>query len=307
VGGRFPSDVRRDRRRVLNASRAPRLRDRPATLRLKGARAKTAVYAQDPSLRLKNGYGQDNALNFDQAYLNLARVCTSAHKTETVGTQNCTTTVLQSPLHQRFIGRGKILEHPAERRVFHKEAMNRTRYTRRDFSVRFAALLPVFGMAEDVFGLSTPQADRNGISQTCESIHQEVVFKASRKRVYEALIDEKKFSQVTDFIVKGASTEIRPEVGGSFSIFGGVITGRHIELVPYERIVQAWRERDWPAGLYSMVRFQLDEQQTETRLSFDHTGFPQGAASHLAPGWWSHYWEPLQKYLAAEISHPTDR
>ncbi len=160
-----------------------------------------------------------------------------------------------------------------------------------------AASLPAFGLAEKGFGLSDPQADRNGISHSSEAIHQQVVFKASRKRIYEALTDERKFSRVTDFIMKGASTRISREVGGSFSIFGGVITGRHIELIPSERIVQAWREKDWPTGLYSIVRFQLDDQGAETKLIFDHTGFPQGAAQHLAPGWWSHYWEPMQKYL----------
>jgi len=170
-------------------------------------------------------------------------------------------------------------------------------HTRRDFSVRLAAVLPAMGMAGNVFGVASPQANRNGISHTCESIHQEVVFKAVRKRVYEALTQSKQFAQVTNFIMNGASAEISSEVGGSFSIFGGVILGRHLELVPYERIVQAWREKDWPAGVYSIVKFELNEQGAETKLVFDHTGFPDGAASHLAPGWWSHYWEPLQKYL----------
>jgi activator of HSP90 ATPase len=77
-----------------------------------------------------------------------------------------------------------------------------------------------------------------------------------------------------------------------------VILGRHIELVPNERLVQAWREKSWAPGVYSVVRFQLIDQGSSTKLVFDHTGFPQGAAGHLAPGWWSHYWEPLQKYLA---------
>jgi activator of HSP90 ATPase len=81
-------------------------------------------------------------------------------------------------------------------------------------------------------------------------------------------------------------------------MFGGIILGRHIELVPHERIVQAWREKDWTAGVYSIVRFQLAEQGAQTKLVFDHTGFPQGAAEHLAPGWWSHYWEPLRKYIS---------
>jgi activator of HSP90 ATPase len=160
-------------------------------------------------------------------------------------------------------------------------------------------MLPLLGVAESALGSPAPQSDRNGILTSCERIHQELVFKAERKRIYEALTDEKKFSQMTDSIMKGAcAAEISREVGGAFSIFGGVIVGRHIELVPSERIVQAWREKDWPAGVYSIVRFQLDEQDSGTKLIFDHTGFPEGASVHLAPGWWSHYWEPLQKYLA---------
>jgi activator of HSP90 ATPase len=174
--------------------------------------------------------------------------------------------------------------------------MNLPRHTRRDFPVRLAAILPLFGIEESAFSVN-PQADRNGISNACECIHQEVVFKAPRKRVYEALTQEKQFSQVTDFIMKGASTQISADVGGTFSMFGGVVVGRHVELVPYERIVQAWREKDWSPGLYSIVRFQLNEQGVETKLVFDHTGFPNGASASLAPGWWSHYWEPLQKYL----------
>ena len=56
-------------------------------------------------------------------------------------------------------------------------------------------------------------------------------------------------------------------------------------------------KKSWPAGIDSIVRFQPDEQAAETKLVFDQTGFPQDATVHLAPGWWSHYWEPLRKYL----------
>lgn len=175
--------------------------------------------------------------------------------------------------------------------------MKLPRHTRREFSLGMAAMLPVLGVAKSALG-ADGEADRLGISRNSESIHQEIVFKATRKRVYEAIVEENQFRQVTNFIIKGASTQISGEVGGSFAMFGGIILGRHVELVPYERIVQAWREKDWPAGVYSIVKFQLDEQGGQTKLVFDHTGFPQGAAEHLAPGWWTHYWEPLQKYLA---------
>lgn len=141
------------------------------------------------------------------------------------------------------------------------------------------------------------------ISHAAESIHQEPVFQASRTRVYKALTDTDQFGQVTRLSGAAMSlgqspTEISSQVGGAFTLFGGHIVGRHIELVPGERIVQAWRVVDWNPGVYSIARFELTEQGSGTRILFDHTGFPAGLAQHLAAGWTEHYWVPLAKYLA---------
>jgi activator of HSP90 ATPase len=65
-------------------------------------------------------------------------------------------------------------------------------------------------------------------------------------------------------------------------------------------IVQAWRVADWEPSLYSIARFELVEQGAGTKIVFDHTGFPQGAGEHLAAGWKSHYWQPLEEYLPGE-------
>jgi activator of HSP90 ATPase len=144
------------------------------------------------------------------------------------------------------------------------------------------------------------------ISHTAESIHQEAVFKAARKRVYEALIDAAQFRKIEQLgaaMQSGLSlgskpAEIGREAGGAFTIFGGHIVGRQIELVPNERIVQAWRVVDWKPGVYSIAKFELTEQGSGTKIVFDHTGFPEGEAQHLAEGWQGNYWEPLGKYLA---------
>jgi activator of HSP90 ATPase len=143
------------------------------------------------------------------------------------------------------------------------------------------------------------------ISHDAASIHQEPVFKASRKRVYEALTDPKQFSKIVE--LSGAiqamhladkPVEISGSAGGPFSLFGGYITGRHIELVPNERIVQAWRVGNWDPGVYSIAKFALTDQGTGTKIIFDHAGFPKGDAEHLAAGWKANYWEPLAKLLS---------
>lgn len=122
-------------------------------------------------------------------------------------------------------------------------------------------------------------------------IHQEVTFPASPERVYDALMQSNQFSELT-----GAPAEISRDVGGAFSLFGGAIVGRNVELQPGKRIIQAWRAMDWGDGVYSIARFELSGQG-EIRLAFDHTGFPEGEEEHLAKGWHTNYWEPMQKYL----------
>jgi activator of HSP90 ATPase len=144
------------------------------------------------------------------------------------------------------------------------------------------------------------------ISHAAESIHQEAVMNASRKRVYEALTSAGQFNEITKIaaaVDKAISldkspTILSPDVGGAFSLFGGIIIGRQIELVPDRRIVQAWRVSYWAPGAYSIAKFELVEQGIGTKIVFDHTGFPKGDAETLASGWKAHYWGPLSKFLA---------
>jgi len=147
-------------------------------------------------------------------------------------------------------------------------------------------------------------ADDNGVSHTAESIHQEPLFKATPKQLYEALIDTKQFDKVIQLsgamtsALGSKPTSISRDEGGAFTIFGGHIIGRQIELKPNERIVQAWRVGSWEPGIYSIAKFDLVQQGSQAKIVFDHTGFPKGTADHLAAGWKAHYWEPLEKLFA---------
>ena len=158
-----------------------------------------------------------------------------------------------------------------------------------------------------IFGQSLRASGPGEISHSAEdAIHQEPVFKASRKRVYDALTDAKQFNKVTQLSAAVQSgmapatpaAEIANAPGGAFSFFGGYVTGRNVELVTNERIVQAWRAGSWPTGIYSIVKFELVEQGSDTKMVFDHTGFPKGDAEHLVEGWKTNYWQPLAKFLS---------
>jgi activator of HSP90 ATPase len=112
------------------------------------------------------------------------------------------------------------------------------------------------------------EAQSTGADKARTYLHQEVNFKASPHRIYEILLDSKQFSAFT-----GAPAAISGEAGGTFSMFGGMIVGRNIELVADQRIVQAWRPAAWDAGQYTIVKFELKADGAQTKLALDHTAF----------------------------------
>ena len=151
---------------------------------------------------------------------------------------------------------------------------------------------------------AAPSADA-GITGGYEAIHQEAQFKATPAQVYRALTDAKLFDKVV--VASGAiprmalgkaPTLIGKAAGGGFSLFGGYITGRHVELTPGVRVIQAWRSGSWAPHIFSIARFELVAEGGGTRVVFDQTGFPAGEAASLAKGWRENYWTPLAKVLA---------
>ena len=102
-----------------------------------------------------------------------------------------------------------------------------------------------FALSSLATGLTGIRAqDAPEISRSAESIHFEPVINADRKRVYEALTDARQFNEVVKIAaatdpaisLEAAPTILSPNVGGVFSLFGGVIQGVQIELAPGTRM-----------------------------------------------------------------------
>jgi activator of HSP90 ATPase len=138
--------------------------------------------------------------------------------------------------------------------------------------------------------LVSPAANAAAVEPT--ALHQEVDFTAPPARVYAALLDQAQFSRLT-----GVPGKIERGEGGTFSLFGGAIVGRTIELVDGRRIVQAWRDSGWAPGVYSLVKFELTPRGGGTHLVLDQTGYPQGEFHSLSIGWPAHYWQPMKKFF----------
>jgi activator of HSP90 ATPase len=136
----------------------------------------------------------------------------------------------------------------------------------------------VFGRADKAIAAAQACPDR--------VTDQEVELNTTPQRVYQTLLDSKRFAALT-----GVPAEIAREAGGAFKLFGDQVTGRNLELIPNRRIVQAWRVEAWPPGVYSIVRFELTAQGSGVRAVWNHTGFPVGDAQSLSGYWFNGIWE----------------
>ena len=123
-------------------------------------------------------------------------------------------------------------------------------------------------------------------------IHQTVTFKASPHEVYEALMDSKKHAAFT-----GGKARINRAVGGKFMAYDDYITGKNVELIPDQKIVQDWRAVDWPEGYFSCVTFEFTAIPEGTRLDFTHVDLPEGTEEEFTQGWIDNYWEPMKIFL----------
>jgi uncharacterized protein YndB with AHSA1/START domain len=128
------------------------------------------------------------------------------------------------------------------------------------------------------------------------TIHQEVTIEATPAAVYGVLTTSNDFARMTG----GRAADISKDVGGRVSLFGGDIEARNVELSPGKRVVQAWRSKAWPDGVYSIVKFELAPAGKGTKLVFDQAGHPEEAQALLEGGWAKMYWEPMQAMLAGK-------
>jgi uncharacterized protein YndB with AHSA1/START domain len=148
-------------------------------------------------------------------------------------------------------------------------------------------------------------APPEGLSNSAASIHQETDYAASCQRVYRALTRASEFDALTRLsdaatlvtAPDAKATAISDQAGVPFTLFGGYITGRNLEVVRDRRLVQAWRAGSWGPGEYSVVRFELQPHGAHCTVALDQRGFPDSQGPSLAYGWRVHYWVPLGKFL----------
>ena len=127
----------------------------------------------------------------------------------------------------------------------------------------------------------------------CKTIKQRVKFKASPDTIYTLLADSRKHAAVT-----GSPATISTKIGGTFSTNGDDVTGVNVDLVPARRIVQAWRHRRFPEGVFSMAAVTLTPTADGgTELVLTHRGVPKDLIPDVEQAWRERYWSRIKTWI----------
>src|SRR5690606_23605072 len=111
----------------------------------------------------------------------------------------------------------------------------------------------------------------------CKTIKQKVKFRAEPDEVYKQLVTE------TD------------DDGQRFTRREG--SGAVVALAPATRVVRAWRESDYPEGVFSMAAFTLRRVDRGTELTLTHRGVPKDLIPRTEERWRRDYWDPIKAKL----------
>jgi uncharacterized protein YndB with AHSA1/START domain len=118
---------------------------------------------------------------------------------------------------------------------------------------------------------------------------------ASAQEIYDAWPDSLTHSEMTR-----SEASVSDEIGAELSAWDGYITGRNLELVPGERIVQSWRTTEFTDEHEdSIITVTLEEVDSGTLLTLLHCNVPDGQTSYEQGGWQDHYFDPMKEYFAS--------
>ena len=118
--------------------------------------------------------------------------------------------------------------------------------------------------------------------------------KAAAKQIYKSWLSTQRHTKMT-----GGAAFVSDKEGETFKAWDGYITGRNIELEPYNKIVQSWRSSNFEDNeADSQIEISLSEQGKETILTLKHINVPE-SGEHYKKGWEEHYFEPMKRYFEA--------
>ena len=116
---------------------------------------------------------------------------------------------------------------------------------------------------------------------------------ATPREIYQAWLHGDLHTAMT-----GGSATGEPEEESEFSAWDGYISGKNIELVEDEKIVQKWRTTEFKAtDSDSDLEILLKPTEGGSEVTLKHTNIPENQPDY-EQGWRDHYFTPMKDYFS---------
>lgn len=131
------------------------------------------------------------------------------------------------------------------------------------------------------------QSKSGGIVNTVTVTDNEE-FRTTAEELYQTFTDPQRiaaFTRAPPKVFEGAKK------GGKYELFGGNVSGEYLELEPNKKVVQSWRLAQWPAGHFSKLHIEFDQNDVDhvTVMRVTWNGVPVGQEEPTKRNWSEYY------------------
>ena len=119
---------------------------------------------------------------------------------------------------------------------------------------------------------------------------------ATAKEIYTTWLSSKGHSAMTG----GGDATITAIVGKNFTAWDGYISGTNLDLIPHNKIVQAWRTTSFKDNdKDSNIEIVLNETKGKTELTLTHRNIPKDGEDYKKC-WEDYYFKPMNAYFSTK-------
>lgn len=135
---------------------------------------------------------------------------------------------------------------------------------------------------------TSSQANKTGGIVNTTTVTDNEEFRTTGEELYQTFVDPQRlaaFTRAPPKVFEGAKK------GGKFELFGGNVSGEYLELEPGKKVVQSWRLAQWPAGHFSKLQIEFDQNDVDhvTVMRVTWTGVPVGQEEVTKRNWLEYY------------------
>jgi activator of HSP90 ATPase len=114
------------------------------------------------------------------------------------------------------------------------------------------------------------------------TIKQTYEMNATPEKVFEALVNPDIIQ-----IWSGDEAKMGPDTGDSFTLWGGQMFGKNLEVIKNKKLVQEWNYDQWDAP--STVTFTIKTKGKKTIVELLHEDVPEKSLKSISEGWDQYY------------------